>query len=60
MLITKTMAQLTIVDRLGSGSFGYVMRIKLFHFLETGDFDNVLRSMFPFNNHAPRMYALVL
>ena len=37
----KTMAQLTIVDRLGSGSFGYVMRIKLFHFLETGDFDNV-------------------
>ena len=35
------MAQLTIVDRLGSGSFGYVIRIKLFHILETGDFDNV-------------------
>ena len=35
------MAQLTIVDRLGSGSFGYVMRIKQFYFLETGDFDKV-------------------
>ena len=42
------MAELTIVDRLGSGSFGYVMRIKLFHFLEIGDFDNVsLAPCFP-------------